>query len=274
MLNKLCQIHTILVNTTLPANIGSTARALHTMGLSHLTVVNPRLPIDDTSYANSAGGACVLDHAKIVDTLDDALSPHSLILMASARCRHMPRPILTPSQSAVVIDDFLNKNPTSSVALVFGREDRGLTNDELALAHYHIQIPANPTYPVLNVASSVQVIASFIYAHFHTPANDEHGYNKHKPKYTLDITHRTDWDEPAISFDDNTKLQKAVLDLFVQLNLANDDNLANLPNRLTRLANRVQLDKKEFALLMSLIHRIKQHIPSSNPIEKAKSTPN
>ncbi|STZ55726.1 Uncharacterized tRNA/rRNA methyltransferase HI_0380 [Moraxella lacunata] len=77
------RIHTIMVNTTLPANIGSAARAMHTMGLSHLTVVAPRLPIDETSHANAAGGTSVLDNAIIADTIETALSPHALTVMAS-----------------------------------------------------------------------------------------------------------------------------------------------------------------------------------------------
>lgn len=253
------RIHTIMVNTTLPANIGSASRAMHTMGLSHLTVVAPRLPIDDTSYANSAGGSCVLDNAIIAPTIETALAPHSLIFMASARTRHMPKPVISPAQSATLIHDFLTKNQQATIALVFGREDRGLTNDELAMADYHIQIPANPAYPVLNVASSVQVIASFIYAHFDAQSTHERShqdYNQHNSKHALDVTYRTEWDEPSISHAQRVSLDEAVIELMVKLNLAHDEDLKDLPKRLTRLSSRLQLDQKEYAMIRALMAKI------------------
>ncbi|MDO4426667.1 MAG: TrmH family RNA methyltransferase [Moraxella sp.] len=275
-LDFLACIKVVMVETTLPANIGSAARAMMTAGLSNLTVVNPKLPIDDTSIAHAKGGLPVLQNARIVPTLADAVADCSLIFACSSRSRHLPRPVVTPHQAIEMIDNFIKNhtdnsqnldssnnsdnlnNPPSDlpkIALLFGREDRGLTNDELAIAHYHLQIHANPAYPVLNVASSIQVIGSFFYDYL-----IENKQKNDKTDTPL-LTHiRTDWDEPAVSFADNDKLQKAVLDLFLQLNLANDDNLAHLPNRLTRLGNRVQLDKKEFALLMSLIHRIRKKL--------------
>lgn len=257
------RIHTIMVNTTLPANIGSTARAMHTMGLSHLTVVSPRLPIDDSSYANAAGGDVVLNHATIAPTIETALAPHSLIFMASARSRHLPKPLVNPQTCALLTHDFLNKNPDATIALVFGREDRGLTNDELTMADYHIQIPANPAYPVLNVASSVQVIASTIYAYFdthHGSIRTDQDYNQHNIKHHLDIHLRTDWDEPAITHTQKEQLDSTIIDLLIKLNLAHDDNLKDLPKRLSRLSSRLQLDQKEYALIRALMAKIHQKI--------------
>lgn len=258
------RIHTIMVNTTLPANIGSAARAMHTMSLSHLTVVAPRLPIDDTSHANAAGGSLLLNDVIIEDTIESALAPHALIFMASARARHLPKPVITPSECAVISHDFLQKNNNASIALVFGREDRGLTNDELALADYHVQIPANPAYPVLNVASAVQVIASTLYAHFYhqnnTPTTHPSYYNQHKPKYQLDIHHRTDWDEPAITHAQKLGLDDAITRLLIRLNLARDDDLKDLPKRLSRLSSRLQLDQKEYAMLQALLAKISREL--------------
>lgn len=258
------RIHTIMVNTTLPANIGSAARAMHTMGLSHLTVVSPRLPIDDSSYANAAGGTSILDNAIIIDTIKTALSTHALIIMASARTRHLPKPLITPNECASLCHDFLSKNPKATVALVFGREDRGLTNDELALADYHLQIPANPTYPVLNVASAVQVITSTLYAYFDqqndNKTKDDTHYNQHNLKYQLDIHHRTLWDEPAITHAQKAGLNNAITNLLIKLNLAQDDELKDLPKRLSRLSSRLQLDQKEYALLQALLAKVDKNI--------------
>lgn len=251
----LSHIRIIMINTTLPANIGSTARAMHTMGLSDLVVVEPRLPIDDTSYANSAGGSSVLDNARIVATLADAIGDCSLVFASSARSRHLPRPVITPARSAEVMAGFLKDNPDAKIAILFGREDRGLTNEELATADYHIQIPANPEYPVLNVASSVQVIASNIYAHF---TNDI----APKDSQPMPISVRADWDVPAITHAQKSQLQDNFTELLLRLNLARDGELKDLPNRLSRLASRLQLDQKEYALLQSVIAKLHKNHPN------------
>lgn len=163
----------VMVNTTLPANIGSAARAMHTMGLSRLTVVDPKLPIDETSVSHAAGGSELLTSATITPTLESAIADCQLVFAASSRSRHMPRPVVTPTQAAKIMFDFIDKQTAlnlannsespqaiskPNIAILFGREDRGLTNEELAYADYHIQIDANPAYPVLNVASAVQEI--------------------------------------------------------------------------------------------------------------------
>src|SRR5699024_6092402 len=177
----------VMVNTTLPANIGSAARAMHTMGLSRLTVVDPKLPIDETSVSHAAGGSELLTSATITPTLESAIADCQLVFAASSRSRHMPRPVVTPTQAAKIMFDFIDKQTAldlannsespqaiskPNIAILFGREDRGLTNEELAYADYHIQIDANPAYPVLNVASAVQVIASFIFAYAQTHAQN------------------------------------------------------------------------------------------------------
>lgn len=252
------QIKIILVNTTLPANIGSVARAMHTMGLSALTVVEPRLPIDQSSYANATAGAFILDAAHISPTLEDALQDCGLIFMASARNRHIPKPVVNPQQSALLAQKFLAHNPHTKIAVVFGREDRGLTNDELALADYHIQIPANPSYPVLNIASSVQVIASHFYQHFchELPSSGT---------VTLPIICRTDWDVPAIEFSQKNALEQQLIDLLVDLGLADDLALKDLPKRLSRLLSRLQLDQKEYRLIKTTLIKLKQRLNHPSP---------
>ncbi|MCL1623364.1 RNA methyltransferase [Moraxella sp. Tifton1] len=263
ILKHLKHIRIIMIGTTLPANIGSAARAMHTMGLSDLVVVNPRLPIDETSHANAAGATSVLNNAVIVNTPEEALADCSLIFAASARTRHLPRPVVSPKQSADILTDYFSQHDNSQrpkVAILFGREDRGLTNDELAIADYHIQIPANPDYPVLNVASAIQVISSFIYDAFYqmtqlTPKNAQ----QHECQ-PLMLTIRQDWDEPAITHAQKQALNDAVVDLMTRLDLADANHLKNLPQRLSRLTSRLQLDQKEHALLRALIAKITQKL--------------
>lgn len=259
LISQLASIRIIMIGTTLPANIGSAARAMHTMGLSDLVVVNPRLPIDDTSVANAAGATSVLDSARIVNDLNEALSDCHMVFAASARVRHMPRPVIAPKMAAELMMNFhqAHNNPNEpipKIAILFGREDRGLTNDELSLADYHIQIPANPEYPVLNVAAAVQVIGAFIYDALSNHASKSEDDLSQTHQLNLNI--RQDWDEPAITHAQQQNLNSSLIDLLIKLDLADDQDLKHLPMRLSRLTSRVQLDQKEFALLRALIAKI------------------
>ena len=270
-------LQVVMVNTTLPANIGSAARAMHTMGLSRLTVVDPKLPIDETSVSHAAGGNELLSSALIAPTLESAISDCQLVFAASSRSRHMPRPVVTPTQAAKIMFDFIDaqaalsaddsnvdnsSTATSSkpnIAILFGREDRGLTNEELAYADYHIQIDANPAYPVLNVASAVQVIASFIfaYAQTHTQTADSlDSDTRTDAQSTINVNLRQQWDEPAINQQQLQQLTQRTTDLMVQRGLANSEHLKSLPSRLSRLGSRLQLDQKEYQLLSALIAKL------------------
>lgn len=266
----------VMVNTTLPANIGSAARAMHTMGLSRLTVVDPKLPIDETSISHAAGGSELLTSATITPTLETAIADCQLVFAASSRSRHMPRPVVTPTQAAKIMFDFIDKQTAlnlannsespqaiskPNIAILFGREDRGLTNEELAYADYHIQIDANPAYPVLNVASAVQVIASFIFAYAQTHAQTANAssddVNPVQP--ILDVHLRQQWDEPAITQQQLQQLVQRTTNLMVQRGLADSEHLKSLPARLSRLGSRVQLDQKEYQLLSALIAKLSKH---------------
>ena len=269
-------IQIVMVNTTLPANIGSAARAMHTMGLSKLTVVDPKLPIDDSSVSHAAGGSELLSSAIIAPTLETAIANCHLVFAASSRSRHLPRPVVTPTQAAKIMLDFIDKqsaingqdgiNTAPNIAILFGREDRGLTNEELAYADYHIQIDANPAYPVLNVASAVQVIASFIYAYTqtHTQSDSEVNNKILKAADNVEIAEypvlntylRQQWDEPAITQQQLQQLTERTTALMVQHKLADSENLKSLPSRLSRLGSRIQLDQKEYQLLSALIAKL------------------
>ncbi len=269
-------LQVVMVNTTLPANIGSAARAMHTMGLSRLTVVDPKLPIDETSVSHAAGGSELLSSAIITPTLESAIESCQLVFAASSRSRHLPRPVVTPTQAAKIMLDFIDKqsaingqdsiNTAPNIAILFGREDRGLTNEELAYADYHIQIDANPAYPVLNVASAVQVIASFIYAYTQTHTQSDSKVNNDIAKVNdnvetteqpmLNTYLRQQWDEPAITQQQLQQLTERTTALMVQHKLADNENLKSLPSRLSRLGSRLQLDQKEYQLLSALIAKL------------------
>lgn len=268
-------LQVVMVNTTLPANIGSAARAMHTMGLSRLTVVDPKLPIDESSESHAAGGSDLLSSAIIAPTLESAIADCQLVFAASSRSRQLPRPVVTPTQAAKIMFDFIDKqsvidtNNTDNaqtassnkpnIAILFGREDRGLTNEELAYADYHIQIDANPAYPVLNVASAVQVIASFIFAYAQTHSQTIGSHSDDTSvaaESTLNVHLRQQWDEPAITQQQLKQLTQRTTELMIQRGLADSEHLKLLPSRLSRLGSRLQLDQKEYQLLSALIAKL------------------
>jgi len=150
------QIRIILINTSHPGNIGSVARAMKTMGLGDLCLVSPAQFPHHKAYELASNASDVLDQATVVSTVDEAIADCAFVIGTSARSRVIPWPVLTPRELAEKIK---KEESESQVAILFGCEQSGLTNEELQRCHYHIQIPANPAYSSLNIASAVQIIA-------------------------------------------------------------------------------------------------------------------
>lgn len=153
-MNILDQIQIILVETSLPANIGSTARAMKTMGLTHLCLVAPKQPIDEQAEALAAGAKDVLDNTQIYATFDEAIADCQLVIGTSARLRHLQNSLIEPRDCGELV---INRANLGKVAIVFGRERVGLTNEELLKCHYHLNFPTNPDYGSLNLAMAVQL---------------------------------------------------------------------------------------------------------------------
>lgn len=145
----------VLCGTQHPGNIGSAARAMKTMGLGRLLLVDPQRFPDPDAYALAAGANDVIDRAEIHATLADAVADCHLVVAATARRRSVPMPELTPREGAAQV---LAAQAIGEVALVFGRERTGLENSELQLCHAAIRIPSNPDYGSLNLAAAVQVL--------------------------------------------------------------------------------------------------------------------
>ncbi|WP_394176337.1 tRNA (cytosine(32)/uridine(32)-2'-O)-methyltransferase TrmJ [Thalassotalea litorea] len=146
----------VLVNTSDCRNIGSAARAMKTMGLSNLVLVDPIEMPNGQAQALAAGATDVLANATVVSTLEEAISDCGLVVGTSARSRTLPWPMLEPRNCGAKMVEEGKQYP---VALVFGRESSGLTNDELQLCHFHVAIPANPEYSSLNLAMAVQTLS-------------------------------------------------------------------------------------------------------------------
>ncbi|MCV2886104.1 tRNA (cytosine(32)/uridine(32)-2'-O)-methyltransferase TrmJ [Aestuariibacter sp. AA17] len=148
-------IKIVLVNTSHTGNIGSAARAMKTMGLSQLVLVDPVKAPDGHASAMAAGAGDILGNVQTVDTLEEAVKDCGLVVGTSARSRTLPWPMLEPRECG---EKFIAEVPQYPVALVFGRENSGLTNEELQLCHFHVCIPANPEYSSLNLAAAVQTL--------------------------------------------------------------------------------------------------------------------
>lgn len=149
-------IRIVLVNTSLSANIGAAARAMKTMGLSDLCLVDPKLFPHADATALASGASDILARATVVATLEDAVADCALVIGTSARSRTIPWPLMDARQAGETARVESNQH---RVAIVFGREDRGLTNEELQRCNYHVCIPTDDEYGVLNVAAAVQVLA-------------------------------------------------------------------------------------------------------------------
>jgi len=158
-LNEFIQI--VLVETSHPGNIGSVARAMKNMGLSRLALINPKkFPHDEaTALAGNAGD--VLEKAKVFSSIEEAVQNSKIIFATSARERTIEWPVASVKDAAQEINQLASKE--IEVSILFGREDRGLTNQELQLSNKHLIIPADPEYPVLNIAMSTQVVCYELY---------------------------------------------------------------------------------------------------------------
>jgi tRNA (cytidine32/uridine32-2'-O)-methyltransferase len=146
----------ILVNTSHPGNIGAAARAMKTMGLKELYLVDPYSFPHEKAVEMAVSAGDILEKAVAVKTLEEAIADCTLVIGTSARSRTVPWPMVTPREMAAKVKA---EPQDAKTAIVFGREHSGLTNEELQLCHAHVQIPADPEYSSLNLAAAVQVIA-------------------------------------------------------------------------------------------------------------------
>jgi tRNA/rRNA methyltransferase len=148
----------VLVETSRPGNIGAAARAMKTMGFTELVLVNPRVAgaqQHEEAVAFASGALDVLQNARLVGTLDEALAGCNFVAAMSARLREFSPPLRSPRELAMQ----LNADASLNAALVFGNERFGLSNESVEKCNVLLNIPANPDYSSLNLAQAVQVLA-------------------------------------------------------------------------------------------------------------------
>ncbi len=158
-LNQPVSLHSVrivLLQTSHPGNLGAVARAMKVMGLRDLVLVEPKCAIDDEARARASGAVDVLENARICASLEEALADTVLAAACTSRRRDLPHPAFTPRQAA---PEMLKLAQTGPVAVVFGSETFGLSNEQLMKCRWLLNIPSNPDYASLNLGAAVQVLA-------------------------------------------------------------------------------------------------------------------
>lgn len=231
----LSNIRIVLVETSHPGNIGAVARAMKNMGLQQLYLVNPVTFPSAEATARASGADDLLAQAQTCDTLAQALQGTRLVIGASARLRRISWPVVNARECAHKV---LAVSRESPVAVVFGREHSGLTNEELECCHYLVHIPTNPAFSSLNVAAAVQVIAYEIHASSLASASA-----------TVPAVNA----EPAATAEEMEAFYHHLEQTLVAIDYLDPDNPRKLMRRLRRLYNRAQPDKTEINILRGIL---------------------
>ena len=233
-------INIVLVDTIHPGNIGSVARAMKTMGLSRLSLVNPRIFPSGEANALSGNATDVLDSANIYSSIKDAIKDSTFVYATSSRDRSIQWPIMDASSAAEKISNEVASD--KEISIIFGKEDRGLTNTELEYANNLIEIPANPEYPVLNLAMSAQIICYEIFK----------VYNSNNIK---------EWrDYPEVNSDQLQRLIDHFIDTAVKIDVIDPDNPKKILSRIKRMFTRLQPDEMEASFMRGFLSGIKKKL--------------
>lgn len=240
---ELSHIKVVLVHTSHPGNIGAAARAMKTMGLSQLVLVSPKSFPSDEAEAMASGATDILDAAIVVDTLEDAIAEVGFVVGASARSRHLPWPLVNPREMAAQV---LSLPEQTSAALVLGRERSGLTNEELALCHCHVNIPANPDYSSLNVAAAVQVLC------YELRMSQVAGFEHNKPNWGVQ------WDQPLATGEQLDSLFTHWEKVLIDIDFLDPTNPRTLMSKLRRLIMRAQPDTVEANVMRGMLSHIQK----------------
>ncbi|MDO6594830.1 RNA methyltransferase [Neptuniibacter sp. 1_MG-2023] len=233
-------VRIVLVNTTHPGNIGGVARAMKNMKFEELHLVAPKKFPHPNADARASGATDLLERAVIHETLEDAIADCQLVVGTSARGRHIPWPVVDPRELASIVSPIMTDK---KVAIVFGREDRGLTNEELHLCHHHVHIPSNEAFSSLNLAAAVQVITYELrMASLYAEQNEAH-----KPQWG------TEWDMDLAESADLERLFEHMEQTLIDIEFLDPERPRQLMPRLRRLYLRSLMDKVEVNVLRGIL---------------------
>lgn len=239
-LELLSRVRIVLMATSHPGNIGAAARAMKTMGLSQLVLVSPRTAIDEKTFAMASNALDVLDNMVKVDSFAEAVAGCQLVAGTSARSRNIQWPLKEPRHLAPDLIEALGQQE-ADVAIVFGREDSGLSNEELQQCQVHVHIPTNPDYSSLNIAAAVQLLSY----EMRLAALD-------KQDVTLEAQ------PAAATIDDVERFYVHLERVLRQVDFIKENNPRQSMTRLRRLFNRVRLEALEVAMLRGILKQVEK----------------
>lgn len=245
------RLRIVMVETTHPGNIGAAARAMKTMGLTDLRLVRPAVFPSAEATARASGAGSVLAQAQVCADLDEALGDADLVIGTSARQRRIPWPCITPRQLA----ERVAAESGLKVAVMFGREDRGLTNDELQRCNLHVSIPTDSEYGVLNVAAAVQVISYEL--RMALVGDEVERPDARARRHTMPLPELV-WDEPPASNQEVDRLLQHLEQVAVACGFLDPANPAQVTTRLRRLFLRARPDKMEVGILRGILANIEK----------------
>lgn len=226
-------VRIVLVETSHSGNIGAAARAMKNMCLSRLYLVAPREFPSAEASARASGADDVLNAACVCGTLEEAVADCCLVFGASAR----PRTIVWPQTDAHGCAEMVAQRPEGDIAIVFGRERSGLTNQELEHCNYLLHIPCNPEFSSLNVAAALQVVTYELML----------AYRRSGPTAELPKE-----DEPA-TMEELERFYGHLESTLVELDFLDPSNPRQLMRRLRRLFNRTELERTEVNILRGIL---------------------
>ncbi len=244
------KIRIVLVNTTHPGNIGGVARAMKNMGLSRLYLVAPRkFPHEEADW-RAASAQDVLESAVVCSTLEEAIGDCQFVAGTSARERRIPWPLLDARQCA---ERIAVASREEQVAVLFGREDRGLTNDELKCCNLHLNIPSDAAYSSLNLAMAVQIVAyelRMLAVAGQLPASED-----------------DQWDAPFSTRENMERFYIHLEETLVDIEFLDPAAPRQLMARLRRLYSRVRLDEMELNILRGILTETQKWVKKARKSE-------
>ncbi|MEE4302415.1 MAG: RNA methyltransferase [Pseudomonadales bacterium] len=238
------RVRFVMVQPTHPGNIGAAARAMKNMGFSRLVLVDPLRFPDDEARFRAASAVDLVDGAEVVGTLAEAIDDCQLVIGTSARNRRVPWPMIGPREIGERVLPELAHGP---VAILFGREASGLTNEELARCQLHLFVPTDPGYPSLNISMAMQLVAWELRS-----AWLEHGGRLPEPP----------WDRPWAESAAVEGMIEHLSDALDRTGFTDGRDAGQVMLRLRRLFFRTRLDQVEVNILRGLCTRIERLVPA------------
>ena len=207
------------------------------MGFSDLHLVSPARFPDQEADWRAAGATDLLESATVVNSLAEAIADCQLVIGTSARGRRIPWPVLDPRRCAGRAHEAIGRN--EQVAIVFGREDRGLTNEELQACNLHLHVPTHADYTSLNLAMAVQIVV--------------YELRMHKLAGVLPGDECADWDAPFSTSENMERYYEHLEQTLVEIGFLDPAAPRQLMARLRRLYSRVRLDEMELNILRGIL---------------------